>query len=246
MTGIVDKVRRLGTVLTTPRLRYTSSLPVMVICRDRLDPLLELVAWLQDEGLTQIHLIDNDSTYEPLLDYLTTTEHQVIRLGRNVGHTSPWLPELDHLRSVPFIVSDCDVIPDPGSHGAVDHFISLLNRYRGVVKVGFGLHVDDLPAHYARRAEVEAWESQFWERPLADDVYMATLDTTFGLYRPGTPYTLGPALRTGGRFMARHEPWYQRSEAPTDDLAYFLAHANSSTTWWPSAGDDGGYGTEDG
>ncbi|GAA5108155.1 hypothetical protein GCM10023339_06860 [Alloalcanivorax gelatiniphagus] len=244
MTALSERLRRLRVRLTTKRIRPTTALPVMIICRDRLEPLIELVAWLEDEGLTEIHLVDNDSTYEPLVTYLASTKHHVVRLGRNVGHTSPWLPELEHLRTGPFIVSDCDIVPDPDSHGAVAHFIELLNRYRSVVKVGFGLHIDDLPDHYARRAEVEAWESQFWQRPLVPDVYMATLDTTFALHRPGTPYTLGPALRTGGRFMARHEPWYQDTDAPTQDLAYFLERASSSTTWRPTGPSGGSYGAD--
>ncbi len=225
------RVQRLTRRVVTCRIRYSAQIPVMVICRDRLDPLLDLLAWLEAEGMTDIHLIDNDSTSPSLLDFFETTHHAVVRLGRNVGHTSPWLPELAHLRRGPFVVSDCDVVPDVDAAGAIQHFVELLNRYRSVVKVGFGLHIDDLPAHYDRREEVIAWESQFWQRPLVEDVYMATLDTTFALYRPRTPYTLGPSLRTGGRFMARHEPWYQDSTAVTADLAYFQARAGASTTW---------------
>ncbi|WP_206678274.1 hypothetical protein, partial [Salmonella enterica] len=86
-------------------------------CRDRLDPLLDLLAWLEAEGMTDIHLIDNDSTSPSLLDFFETTHHAVVRLGRNVGHTSPWLPELAHLRRGPFVVSDCDVVPDVDAAG---------------------------------------------------------------------------------------------------------------------------------
>ena len=236
-SSVHTRLRRAVTRLSTSRITYAKDITVMVICRDRLDPLRDLVDWLEEEGMTNIHLIDNDSTYPPLLHFLATTPHTVHRLGRNVGHTSPWLPELDRLRQGPFIVSDCDVIPDAGSHGAVEHFVELLNRYRSILKVGFGLHIDDLPDSFDRRAEVVAWESPFWQRPLVDHVYMATLDTTFALHRPKTLYTLGPALRTGGRFMARHEPWYQDSSAITDDLAYFRSRANGSTTW--GAGTEG-------
>lgn len=233
-------VRRASRRLLTRRITYSRHMPVLVICRDRVDPLLDLLSWLEREGMTNIHLVDNDSTNPALLDFFARTHHTVVRLGRNVGHTSPWLPELEHLRRGPFVVSDCDVVPDADASGAVAYFVDLLNRYRSVVKVGFGLHIDDLPPHYARRDEVVRWESQFWSRPLADEVFTATVDTTFALHRPGTPYTLGPALRTGGRFMARHEPWYQDSSDLTPDLAFFLGRAGSSTTWTPDSG--GGYG----
>lgn len=236
------RAKRLVAKATTRRISYDPGMPVLVICRDRVAPLRDLLGWLVDEGMTNVHLIDNASTYPPMLDLLDATRHTVQRLGRNVGHTSPWLPQLAHLRSGPFVVTDCDVVPDADAHGAVEHFVDLLNRYRSVVKVGFGLHVDDLPDHYARRQEVIDWESQFWTRPLAEDVYMATLDTTFALHRPRTPYTLGPALRTGGRFMARHEPWYQDSSHVTEDLAYFQARAGASTTW---SAEGGTYGSSE-
>ena len=234
--------KRIVTRATTRRVAHEPGMPVMVICRDRVEPLRRLLTWLELEGMTNIHLLDNASTYPPLLELFAETQHSVVRLGRNVGHTSPWLPELAHLRSGPFVVTDCDVVPDPDAHGAIEHFVDLLNRYRSVVKVGFGLHIDDLPDHYERRREVIDWESQFWRRPLVEGVYMATLDTTFALHRPRSPYVLGPALRTGGRFMARHEPWYQDSSDITEDLAYFQARAGSSTTW--GAHDGGGaYGS---
>ena len=236
----LQRAKRVANRLLTRRLVFSTDIPVLVICRDRVDPLRQLVTWLEEEGMSNIQLIDNDSASPELLEYYSQTPHSVRRLGGNVGHTSPWLPEFSAERRGPYVVSDCDIVPDPEAHGAIEHFVDLLNRYRSIVKVGFGLHIDDIPSHYARRDEVVHWESQFWSRPLADDVYMGQLDTTFALHRPGTPYTLGPSLRTGGRFMARHEPWYQDSAAVTPDLAFFLGRANSSTTWAPNAS-EGGY-----
>lgn len=43
---------------------------MFVLCRDRVEPLRELVDWLELAGLERIVLIDNDSAYEPLLAYL--------------------------------------------------------------------------------------------------------------------------------------------------------------------------------
>ena len=216
---------------------FNSNIPVFIICRDRLDPLLKLISWLEEENLHDIILIDNDSSYPPLLEYLEETGYEVIRLNKNAGHTSPWSEGIVELyaKNMPFIVSDPDVIPDQGSHGAVRKFCELLTKYPERTKVGFGLKIDDLPDHYDLKTQVITWESQFWESTVEKDVYDAEIDTTFALYRQNTPYTLGPALRTGGRFVARHEPWYIDSGEISAELNYYRAHASREIGTWGSS-----------
>ncbi len=224
--------RRLQT--RTPKIQWTSKMPVFIICRDRVEPLKKLVAWIEEEGLKNIIFIDNDSTYKPLLDYLNSTPYKVIWLRKNIGHSSPWSEYIvnTYAQDQPYIVSDPDVIPAEKSHGAIKHFIDLLNKYPKYVKVGFGLKIDDLPDHYELKDAVIAWESQFWEDKLSKDVYKAELDTTFALYRQNTPQTLGPALRTGGKFVARHEPWYINSKNISKEMSYYRSHANTDIGTW--------------
>jgi hypothetical protein len=49
-------------------------------------PLIELVDWLERIGCQEIILLDNDSAYEPLLDYYRTTPHIVLTLGAKRRH----------------------------------------------------------------------------------------------------------------------------------------------------------------
>ena len=65
--------------------------PVFILCRDRVEALRELVDWLEGTGFERIHLPDNDSAYEPLLEYYRRTPHDVVRLGRNVGKNALWV-----------------------------------------------------------------------------------------------------------------------------------------------------------
>lgn len=215
------------------RLRWSPDIPVVIMCRDLLTPLEDLIAWVEAEGLERILLVDNDSSYEPLLDYYEQTPHQVIRLGRNAGHRSAWLPEVRALvGDRPFIVTDPDVVPVPEAQGATKFFIELLNRYPLHPKVGFGLRLDDLPEHYGPREDVLRWESQFWQVEHEPGVYVAPIDTTFALNRPHTELVVRPALRTGHPYVARHTPWYQDSANPDPDFAYYRAHADQSIANW--------------
>lgn len=224
--------------LTAPKLKFDADLPIFIVTRDRVTALARLVTWLEDEGMTNVVILDNESTYPPLVEYLASTPHTVVHLGRNVGHTAPWdagmvdgLPE-----GQPFIVTDPDVVPDEQAHGAVKRMVWLLNRHPSYAKVGMGLHIDDLPDHYDMKATVVEFESQYWTRPLPGGAYHAYVDTTFALYRPGTAYVLSPAMRTGAPYLARHDPWYPDSADLPAEFVYYREHASGSRTW--GAADD--------
>ena len=237
---VVDLRQRVMRRVNNGWLRFSPEMPVFVICRDRVTPLRQLVAWLEEEGLRNIILVDNDSTYPPLLALYAETKYRVLKLNRNTGATSPWLPEVigTHACRGPFIVTDPDVLPVEGSRGAIKHFIRLLNRYPGYVKAGFGLKIDDLPAHYDLSGQVVGWETQMWAKEIGPGIFQAPIDTTLAVYRPGTPYVIGPALRTGPPFVARHEPWYLVSRDPGDEVRYYRDRAaRGSATWGTSATD---------
>lgn len=234
LQALKRKKERLLLHLRTPWVRFRVDIPVLIICRDRLASLVDLVQWLEDEGMTNIYLLDNDSTYPPLLDYLNTSPRRVLRLDNSAGHLAPWLPEIqtEIVRGRPFIVTDCDVVPDSGAHGAVRFFAQQLNKHLNILKIGFGLQIDDLPQRYDKRDQVIAWESKYWEREDAPGLFRADLDTTFALYRANTPYCLRPALRTGGRYVARHTPWYAHSTNPTAEDLFYNARARADVTNW--------------
>jgi len=190
----------------------TGQIPILIACRDRVESLRRLVTWLERAGQENIILVDNDSAFEPLLEYYETTPHRVVRLGKNVGPQDFWSAGV--VRSLvhgqPYVVTDPDIVPTEDCPlDALDRFSELLQSHRDNVKVGFGLKIDDLPAHYGHRDAVRAWEGQFWQTEVAPGVYQADIDTTFALYQADVEkFVYGPALRTGPPYLARHEPWY--------------------------------------
>lgn len=210
--------------------------PVFVPVRDRVTPLRRLVDWLERAGHDEIWLVDSASTYPPLLDYLSTSPHHVVRCEHNFGHRSPWLSgtvqRVAHGRH--FVISDPDVVPDPMCPlDAVDHFRQVLDRYPDLDKVGFGLRIDDLPAAYPLSAEVRAWEARFWVDEIEPGLFRADIDTTFALYRPRhRRHDEHLALRTGPPYVARHLPWYIDPGRLTDEDRYYREHADPSTANW--------------
>jgi hypothetical protein len=206
----------------------------IIVCRDTVSDLRRLVGWLEAAGHENVVLLDNASTYPPLLDYLGASPHRVVRLDHNLGHEAPWTSGLvASFGPVPFIVTDPDVVPDDETpHDAAEHFQDLLRRHQSFDQAGFGLHIDDLPQEYPHRDAVMAWERPFWERELEPRVFTAHIDTTFALYRPGTGYKVTEALRTDLPYLARHLPWYRDPRKPDAETAYYFARRRPDVGYW--------------
>jgi hypothetical protein len=208
--------------------------PVFINCRDRVAPLRELVAWLERAGSEEIYLLDNDSAYEPLLDYYAQTPHTVVRLERNWGKHALWAAPGVHelVAGRAFVYTDPDVVPDPGSPlDAIDRFAELLQRYPGVNKAGFGLRIDDLSERYRHRDVVVAWESQMWQWPLGDGAYFAPIDSTFALHRAGAGIRPSAAIRTGPPYVARHTTWYADSANLSEEDRFYASRPGTRGNW---------------
>lgn len=210
-----------------------AEVPIVIISHNQLAYLRELLNWLATSGHQRISILDNASTFEPLVAFLDNCPHEVIRLRSNQGHTSPWDSGLAYRFEGPFIVTDPDVLPDLGCPpDAVEHFQELLLRYPAFDKAGFGLLVDDIPECYPHRSVVRRWEAPFWERAVEPGVFTAHIDTTFALHRPGTPYKKTEALRTGPPYVARHLPWYRDPAVQDEETAHFVRHRRPDVGYW--------------
>ena len=214
------------------------STPIVIISRDRLEPLQLLLGWLDQAGYSRPIVVDNASTFPPLVDFLDAqSEIEVVRLDRNLGHLAPWVSDDVQSRlkpTQPFVATDCDVVPDSDCPiDVVEHLAGLLVSYKNVDKVGLGLRIDDLPDSYALKEAVIAWESRFWEREFQPGVFDAEVDTTFALYRsPVDPHSTIRALRTGPPYVARHLSWYADSGSLTEEQQYYREHVDPALSHW--------------
>jgi hypothetical protein len=213
--------------------------PIFLISFNRLDPLRGLVDWLEKAGYTNIHIVDNNSTYPPLLAYLARSPHHVHNMDKNYGHLVLWESrQFDEvIARQPFVLSDCDVIPDQDCPAdVVGQLAEILARYSLFTKVGLSLRIDDLPDHYLLKQQVIDWESPFWKYPLEHGrLFEAAVDTTFAYYRPG----IGPdnsawwrALRTAPPMTARHIPWYADTANPSEEELYYQTHLQEKSSMW--------------
>lgn len=213
--------------------------PIFIISYNRLSYLKTMIQWLESYGLNNVIIVDNNSTYPPLLDYLRTTSHRVERIPENLGHLVVWRCGLfdDILRKYYYIVTDPDVLPDKNCpHDAVLRFYNMLQDYPSIVKSGFSLKIDDLPAYFPIRDLVLEMEKRFWTKPTPDgEGYFAHIDTTFALYRPGIFPDDGAwfeGIRLAPPYIAQHMPWYENPAELNDESLYYQQNTKPEASMW--------------
>jgi hypothetical protein len=199
-------------------------IPVFICSRDRVSCLRRLVEWLEKAGHQRIVILDNASTYPPLLDYLDASPHTVVHLGRNLGKRAIWLAGLAPNEA--YVYTDPDIVPT--EHCPLDAVAVLKNALdtHPYPKAGLGLYLDDFPA--TLDPDLVTWERGHIIR--GEDlggVYVSAIDTTFALYRPGGEFAY-QGVRTHAPYEARHLGWYAEAEPSEEDL-YYLAHADAGT-----------------
>lgn len=211
-------------------------IPIIINNFNRLDCLQKLITALEERGYTNIHILDNQSTYPPLLDWYETCPYEIIRLEKNIGYQAIWKSGVyDRFKRSFYVYTDSDVVPDENCpKDFMKRFLDTLRKYPRCLKVGFGLRIDNLPDHFAQKEAVLANERRFWKEPLGDCLYKAQIDTTFALYRP---YCYGPAndhhlmIRTGDPYVACHLPWYADSSNLSNEDYYYIQTTTKSTHW---------------
>lgn len=184
-------------------------------------------------GLTPI-LLDNGSTYPPLLEWLDNCPYQVIRVGSNAGCYGFWRAGRHYHLTTPYIVSDSDLDLSTVPADVVAKLAAVLADNPDVVKVGLSLEIDDLPETYPFRDAVFGWERPYWTVPRGEH-WLANIGATFALYDPARNELLDrdfyPAIRLNRPYTARHLPWYTDFSSLSDELRYYYERCDNVAYW---------------
>ncbi len=192
-----------------------------VISFNRLTYLQNICGDLVLRGCTPV-IVDNSSTYQPLLEWLKDCPYEVHHTG-NDGSRSPWKNNI--VKGDYYIVTDPDLDISTVPLDMVSMLMRGLNESPTSVKVGLSLRIDDLPDNpYANKAK--EYEKRFWETK-AGDFYSAAVDTTLALYdakrlEGKKPAVFYHALRAPEPYTCRHLPWYSTPENLTEEDKYYL------------------------
>ena len=210
----------------------SDSIPIIINAFNRLTCLKELVLFLQKLP-NPVIILDNKSTYEPLLEYYKTLPYEIVYLPQNFGHEALWKSgQGSRFRGGRYVYTDPDVVPvEECPLDLIPHMVDIMNRYPQHLKLGMGLKIDDLPDHFPHKASVISWEGQFWKTLVEPGLYKADIDTTFALHDPKQKQAWARSIRTGPPYIARHTTWYLDPNNLPEDEIFYKTSIQTITHW---------------
>lgn len=225
------------------QIRDNKTIPVIIINYNQLFYLQQLVDFLLERKFTNIVIIDNASTYEPLLDYYEKMDKtlKIERMTVNEGHKVFFKNKnLQKKYGQGFyFLTDSDILPNSNLPKDFDNNMlqNLLKYYKKINKVGFAIDTESIPDYYPLKSKVAKWEARFWSDEIEKNLYFAYIDTTFALYKPKYPSSIFKlfkpmtAIRMAGDFTCKHGGWYIDPRNLTEENLYYIETANRSASW---------------
>jgi hypothetical protein len=200
--------------------------PVFIISFNRLTCLQKLVAWLESAELAEPIIVDNGSTYPPLLDWFDRIRGAIVihDFKDNYGPYRVWNQRLFWPRTSPeqpfYVVTDPDIVPIADCpRDAIPRLVDTWNQVR-CPKVGLSLRVETIPDTLPTAPDIRGWETKMQTDGVRQPdgagarallpCYESMLDTTFQVnHRDVLPTSGGsPGIRLAHPYQADHLGWH--------------------------------------
>ena len=221
------------------------NIPIVILNRDRLYPLIDQVNVLRQKGYNNITIIDNQSTYQPLLEWYKESKLDIFYndITENSCHAFRDLVLMGHPKFVEitsnwYVFNDSDIIPlDTVPDNFINNLVSYAIRHNKT-KVGMSIKIDDLDLSYPLNEWVYSYESTYWTNAVIDEdveLYPHPIDTTFAVHAPhALPTWSNNTLRAGVPYIVKHAPFYYDPNNLPEDEKYYLSHMNKQSSNWSS------------
>jgi len=223
-----------------------SQIPIFIICWNQYTYVKSIVEQLQKYPNIKIYIIDNKSTYKPLVDYLKIIDGkngiEVLYQPENYGHKVYERPDIYERGGDMYIVTDPDLRLNTKMPANFREIMAKISEAHKANKVGLALDITnnlDLTKKLDGKPNetFAANEAQYWSTPINNPkykLYRAPIDSTFALinkkYRELG--NMNNSIRMAGDFTAVHRPWLINNEKDLlpGEMDYYLSKGNKSTT----------------
>ena len=188
----------------------------------------------------KIYIIDNASTYQPLVDWYKNEVSQLksvelIRHPNNSGF-NVWTKYVD-IFPEEYVITDPDLLFNPEMPTNVTSILSDIGKRFDTKIVGLALDISDYQNFTDAKCSgfsIYEFEKPYWSNKVQSEpyeIYAAKIDTTFALHSKSRPRSY---LRVAGRFTCKNIPWYRRDKSPLpipiEEKAAYLK--NNICSYW--------------
>ena len=171
-----------------------------------------------------INIIDNASTYQPLLEWyeLIKNDVNIIKHTENKGCWSFFYSgHFNNCNDDYYIYSDADLELNPNMpYNWQEILMDYHKKYNR--KASLVLKLDDIPEGELKD-KIKFHQQVCWGVTEEKNVYHGVTDMTFSFDAKSSGYRYD-SVRIGGDFECRHIPWYIDFDNISDEEKYYLEH----------------------
>jgi hypothetical protein len=201
------------------------------------------------DGVGDIIIVDNGSTYEPLLEWYKTKPCEII-FSENIGQTCPWVLNIpEKLGFEYYVVTDPDLDISETPKDCLLYIKEKLEKYEEYSKIGLSLSNWEVPENSPYHHMLKTWSIVNWDSNSVVDGLLTgqIFDTTFGMYNIKKKPNSGKNCTTYSPYSAVHIPWGITNDIIIDmenkhyEYFYYLSNATRASSYKSFIGFDNFY-----
>lgn len=191
------------------------------------------------EDVGEIIIVDNDSTYEPLIEWYKTNPCEII-YSKNNGQSCPWIINLPNkLGCKYYVVTDPDLDLTDTPKDSLIYIREKMQKYQEYSKIGLSLSNWQVSQNSPYYHHLKTWAIVNWdENSITDGLLVNQIfDTTFGLYDLDKNIHTYKNCSTNTPYSAKHIPWEITNDTISDlknknyEYFYYLSNATSASSY---------------
>ena len=215
------------------------SIPVIINNCNLLTYPKQMVASLAEfDDIGDIIIVDNNSTYEPLLDWYATNPCKIVRTNSS-HHLTPWYINLpQQLKASFYVVTDPDLDLSITPKDALVYLQDKIKYNNTYDKIGLSLKNWNVSSTSPYYQFLKDWSSITWDVSSLKNGLLTNqqVDTTFAIYDINRN-PCGKSCATYLPYSVNHIPWEFSSEYIRDlktnnyEYYYYLCKSNNSSSY---------------